>query len=137
LKRLGFSDRITAYIEPEISLPAIGQGAIGIECRVDDARINELLEPLHHPDTATCVAAERALNQRLQGGCQVPIGGHAVLQADQLWLRGLVGTFNGSEIIRAGASGSAAQAESLGVQVAESLLERGAGRILDALYASA
>lgn len=137
LKRLGFSDRISAYIEPEISLPAIGQGAIGIECRAEDARINELLKPLHHLDTATCVAAERALNKRLQGGCQVPIGGHAVLQAGRLWLRGLVGTFDGSEILRADASGSAAQAESLGVRVAESLLERGAARILDALYAGA
>lgn len=133
LKRLGLAERISAYLEPEVSLPAIGQGAIGIECRSEDTRINALLEPLHHPETARCVAAERAMNQRLQGGCQVPIGGHAILQAGRLWLRGLVGTYDGREVVRADASSAATEAESLGVQVAETLLERGASRILNAL----
>lgn len=135
LKRLGLSDRVRAYLEPDISLPAIGQGAIGIECRAEDARINDLLRPLNHQDTARCVAAERALNQRLHGGCQVPIGAYAVLQRDHLWLRGLVGTLDGSAIVRADATGAATAAAALGVRVAESLLEQGAARILDAWYA--
>lgn len=135
LLRLGFAERIRSAIEPEDSLPAIGQGAIGIECRSDDQRVNDLLAPLHDADTASCVMAERAMNTRLEGGCQVPIGGHAILQNDEIWLRGLVGTVDGSKIIRADIRGERDAAETLGTTLAETLLEYGAAEILQALYA--
>ncbi len=134
LKRLGFGHRIRAFIEPEQSLPAIGQGAIGIECRADDQRVNELIAPLHHPPTATCVLAERAMNQRLEGGCQVPIAGHALLDGDRLWLRGLVGSLDGKVIIRGEVRGDTAEAEALGRSLGERLLADGADEILEALY---
>jgi hydroxymethylbilane synthase len=130
LKRLGMGERITALIAVEDSLPAIGQGAIGIECRSDDAHMHQLLDALHDEATAACVAAERALNARLEGGCQVPIGGHAVLQGEALWLRGLVGSSDGAEIIRAEGRGTRADAAQIGTALAESLLAQGAGRIL-------
>ena len=134
LIRLGFGDRIRAFIEPEQSLPAIGQGAIGIECRADDERVNELIAPLHHPPTATCVLAERAMNHRLEGGCQVPIAGHALLDGDRLWLRGLVGSLDGKVIIRGEVRGGTTEAETLGRSLAERLLADGADEILRALY---
>jgi len=134
LIRLGFEERIKDFISTDFSLPAIGQGAIGIECREDDERVNELLKPLHDKDTADCVLAERAMNHRLEGGCQVPIGGHAVLNGDQLHMRGLVGTTDGKHIIRAESSASRDQAEILGVEVAEALLMQGAREILKELY---
>ncbi len=135
LIRLGFGERIRNAVDPAASLPAIGQGAVGIECRADDPRVNALLQPLHHADSAARVRAERAMNARLEGGCQVPIGGHAVLQDDEIWLRGLVGTVDGSEIIRAEIRGPREDAESLGVALAEELLAHGAADILKALYA--
>jgi len=135
LKRLGFGARIRQLLEPAESLPAIGQGAIGIECRSDDGRLNALLQPLHDADTALCVTAERAMNQRLHGGCQVPIGGHAVLEGGQLWLRGLVGSVDGRQLIRTERRGARAQAAALGVAAAEDLLARGADALLAALYA--
>jgi hydroxymethylbilane synthase len=134
LKRLGFDDRITALIGPEQSLPAIGQGAVGVECRADDPRINELIAPLHHPETACCVAAERAMNQRLNGGCQVPIAGYAMLESGNLWLRGLVGEPDGSRIIRGEVEGTTQEADAMGEGLAERLLEWGADEILKALY---
>ena len=134
LIRLGFAERIRSPIDPADSLPAIGQGAVGIECRADDARVNALLAPLHHPDTADRVRAERAMNARLEGGCQVPIGGHAVLEGDTLWLRGLVGTVDGSEIVRGEIRGPRDQAEALGTALAEELLAHGAAEILRELY---
>ena len=134
LKRLGFEQRITALIGPEQSLPAIGQGAVGIECRADDARVNQLIAPLHHLDTAVCVQAERAMNQRLNGGCQVPIAGYAMLESGNLWLRGLVGEPDGSQIIRGEVEGTPEEAETMGVGLAERLLEWGANAILKALY---
>ena len=134
LIRLGFGKRIRTALDPADSLPAIGQGAVGIECRSDDARVNALIAPLHHTDTADRVHAERAFNARLEGGCQVPIGGHAVLEGDQLWLRGLVGAVDGSEIIRGEIRSPREQAEALGVALAEKLLARGAREILQALY---
>ncbi len=91
LIRLGFEDRITSAISVDDSLPAGGQGAVGIECRSADSEIHALLAPLHHQDTATRVTAERALNKHLNGGCQVPIACYAVLEGEQIWLRGLVG----------------------------------------------
>ncbi len=136
LKRLGFHDRITAEISAEISLPAIGQGAVGIECRIDDTRINELLTPLHHIETAYCVRAERAMNNRLEGGCQVPIAGFAMLENNELWLRGLVGKVDGSEIIRGESKGRPDEAEKMGFGLADLLLEQGADLILKELYAN-
>ena len=137
LIRLGFAERIRSPIDPADSLPAIGQGAVGIECRADDARVNALLAPLHHPDTADRVLAERAMNARLEGGCQVPIGGHAVLEGDTLWLRGLVGTVDGSEIVRGEIRGPRTEAEALGTALAEELLAHGAAEILRELYEQA
>ncbi|MET0108770.1 MAG: hydroxymethylbilane synthase [Candidatus Thiodiazotropha sp.] len=134
LKRLGFEDRITALIGPEQSLPAIGQGAVGIECRVDDPRINDLIAPLHHAETAYCVGAERAMNQRLNGGCQVPIAGYAMLESGNLWLRGLVGEPDGSRIIRGEVEGKTQEARAMGEGLADRLLEWGADEILKALY---
>ncbi|TCT23765.1 hydroxymethylbilane synthase [Thiobaca trueperi] len=133
LMRLGFEDRIRARIEPAVSLPAIGQGAIGIECRVNDPRINDLIAPLHHRETADRVLAERAMNARLHGGCQVPIAGHAVLDGDRLVIKGLVGSPDGKLILRAEAEGQRTEAEDIGTRVADALLAQGAGEILSAL----
>ncbi|MDD2767457.1 MAG: hydroxymethylbilane synthase [Methylococcus sp.] len=134
LKRLGFDRRIAETLAPEDSLPAIGQGAIGVECRSDDTRTNALLEPLHHQPTARCVLAERAMNRALNGGCQVPIAGFAQLDGETLHLQGLVGDPNGSEILRAEASGHVSAAEKLGRQVAEELLGLGADEVLRRVY---
>ena len=134
LTRLGLGARIRAIIEPEDSLPAVGQGAIGIECRTDDGDINRLIAPLNHAPSAVRVRAERAMNRRLEGGCQVPIGGFAVLQGDALHLRGLVGDPDGSRIIRANIHGPAHAGEQLGITLADDLLAQGARQILDAVY---
>lgn len=134
LKRLGFQERIRNCLEPDQSLPAIGQGAIGIECRVDDQRVNALIACLHDPETDVCVRAERAMNNRLMGGCQVPIAGYAVLNHDKIYLRGLVGEPDGSRIMRAEVNGPAAQAEQLGIALAEDLLGQGADQVLSHLY---
>jgi len=136
LLRLGFSERITAYLEPEVSLPAIGQGAVGIECRNDDPEVNALLSVLDHRETHIRVSAERAMNHRLEGGCQVPIAGHATLDDDTLWLRGLVGDPKDGLVIRGEVSGPATEAQRLGVTLADDLLSRGAAAILKAVYAA-
>jgi hydroxymethylbilane synthase len=136
LKRLGLASRITERIDASDSLPAIGQGAIGIECRSNDAEVNGLIKVLHNQPTSICVAAERAMNARLQGGCQVPIGGFAQLQGGKLHMRGLVGSPDGQILIRAEYTGNSDQAEELGRQVAEQLLAKGADKILQALYQS-
>ena len=133
LIRLGFAARIRSRLTIEESLPAIGQGAVSIECRENDALTLELLAPLHHPDTADCIRAERAMNRRLQGGCQVPIAGHALLEGNDLRLRGLVGTPDGSRVLIAEHCLPRDQAEALGSRVAEDLLAQGAGDILRAL----
>lgn len=135
LIRLGFAGRIRSCLSHEDCLPAGGQGAVGIECRTADAAIRQLLEPLQHADTADRVIAERALNRHLQGGCQVPIACYAVLDGDQLWLRGLVGQPDGTRMLRAEARAHRSQAEALGVEVAEALLKQGAGEILAQIYA--
>lgn len=134
LKRLGFDDRIRSPLSPEQSLPAIGQGAVGIETRVDDEEINTLIAPLRCPETWVVVSAERALNKRLAGGCQVPIAGYALLDEGQIWLRGLVGRPDGSEMLRAEIKGKAEDAESLGIKLAEDLLAQGADKILADVY---
>ena len=100
LIRLGFKDRIRQFLDTDISLPAVGQGAVGIECRVDDELINELIAPLNHEETRTCVLAERAMNQRLEGGCQVPIAGYAQLEYGQIKMRGLVGRPDGKQVVK-------------------------------------
>ena len=121
-------------VSPVISLPAIGQGAVGIECRQDDERINRLIAPLNHPQTALRVRAERAMNHRLEGGCQVPIGGYAELDYGVIVLRGLVGRPDGSEIVRGDISGRPEDAEELGRVLADDLLSRGAREILQEVY---
>ncbi|HEY0210275.1 hydroxymethylbilane synthase [Acerihabitans sp.] len=136
LKRLDLGDRIRTRLEPELCLPAVGQGAVGVECRLDDSRTRELLAPLHHQATALRVSAERAMNARLDGGCQVPIGSYAEIRGDQLWLRALVGSPDGSRVIRAENSAPLDQAESLGVLLAEELLRQGAQEILEQVYAA-
>jgi len=137
LIRLGFGGRIRSSISVDESLPAGGQGAVGIECRTTDSELHALLECLNHAPTATRVVAERALNKRLNGGCQVPIACYAVLEGDQLWLRGLVGQPDGTVLLRAEGRAPAADAEALGVQVAEALLDQGAEQILQAVYGEA
>ena len=137
LIRLGFEDRITSAISIEHSLPAGGQGAVGIECRSADSEIHALLAPLHHADTAVRVTAERALNKHLNGGCQVPIACYAVLEGEQVWLRGLVGDPSGGLLLSADARGLQSAATELGIQVAEELLAQGAGDILKAVYGEA
>lgn len=134
LIRLGLADRIASFIDIKQSLPAAGQGAVGIECRTDDVQVHALLAPLADAETTYCVRAERAMNNHLQGGCQVPIGGYAVLQQGQLYLRALVGDIDGSRIIRAEGKSAVENAEVLGVQIAEQLLAQGADKILQSIY---
>lgn len=134
LIRLEMAGRIRERLDPAISLPAIGQGAIGIECRRDDAEINALFGVLHDSDTAVCVRAERAMNARLQGGCQVPIAGFAEKHGERLFMRGLVGAPDGSVIYRSESRDDLDRAEDLGRHIAEDLLAQGADRILAALY---
>lgn len=159
VKRLGLAEkRITEVLEPEISLPAIGQGAIGIECRIDDKFTNKLIEPLNHPETAVCVRAERAFLKKLEGGCQVPIAAYARLVSQgsgvrghksknlketdcelstkncQLIMDGLVGNLSGDTLIKGSIKGSPDDAEKLGIKLAEELLSKGAGEILAEIY---
>ena len=134
LKRLGMANRITQSLDASVSLPAIGQGAIGIECRIDDVEINEMLTALHDPETGLCVVAERAMNARLNGGCQVPIAGFALLQGEQLFMRGLVGNPDGSVIYRSERSGGLDQGDVIGRLIAEDLLAQGADKVLQALF---
>lgn len=134
LKRLGLHDRIREEIEPEEILPAVGQGAIGIECRLDDKRVRALLAPLADSDTTYRVLCERAMNIQLQGGCQVPIGGYAEIKGENIHLRGLVGEPDGTKIIHAQITGPLEKAEELGKNLAEQLLEMGASEILKKLY---
>jgi len=134
LKRLGFDNRIRSALTAEESLPAIGQGAVGIESRKNDDEINALIAPLRCPETWIVITAERALNRRLAGGCQVPIAGYAILEEGQVYLRGLVGRPDGSLMLRAEVTGLAEEAESLGIQLAEELLKQGAADILAEVY---
>ena len=134
LKRLEFEERITQFIETDVCLPAIGQGAVGIECRSDDARVHNLIAPLNDNKTQIRVTAERAMNERLQGGCQVPIAGYAEFEKGLIMMRGLVGQVDGKKIIRGDIAGPAENAEELGIVLAEDLLSRGADKILKELY---
>ncbi|WP_345827493.1 hydroxymethylbilane synthase [Pantoea sp. BRR-3P] len=134
LKRLGLEDRIRQAMPAEISLPAVGQGAVGIECRIDDEQLITLLQALNHDETSVCVRAERAMNTRLEGGCQVPIGSFAVLEDDALWLRGLVGSPDGKQMVVGERRGPRDQAEKMGISLAEELLDGGARDILREVY---
>lgn len=134
LKRLDMAARISARLDPADSLPAIGQGAIGIECRVGDARVSELLRVLHHEATSICIRAERAMNAALNGGCQVPIAGFAEVAGDRLDMRGLVGSPDGQVVYRAAGQGSPDRPEELGRRLAAELLAQGADRVLAALW---
>ena len=133
LQRLGMQDRITAALPPELCLPAIGQGALGIEVRADDETLKTMLAPLAHAASTTRIAAERALNHTLNGGCQVPIAGYAELDHDEIHLRGLVGEPDGSRILRAEIRGAGTQAHDLGVRLAKELIAMGADQILEKL----
>ena len=137
LLRLELEERIRGYIEPEECLPAGGQGAVGIECRMADTAILELLKPLHHTPTAEAVLAERAMNRRLEGGCQVPIACYAIHQENQLWLRGLVAEPDGSRLLSDEIRGPASEGEGMGIELAERLLAAGADEILRKVYGRA
>lgn len=134
LKRLDFAARIRGYLSIDQNLPAVGQGAIGIECRSDDSAIHSILRPLDHAPTHLCLRAERALNEHLQGGCQVPIGALATLEGETLYLRGFVGSPDGSRVLRSAMRGSTLQAERIGISVASDLFAQGAQQILADVY---
>ncbi len=134
LIRLEMASRIRMPLPADISLPAVGQGAVGIECRNDDEELIALLQALNHEDTHTRVSAERAMNERLEGGCQVPIGSFATLDGEALTLTGMVGKPDGSTLLFASVTSPRDKAIDIGVEVAEALLAQGAGDILQALY---
>lgn len=134
LKRLGLADRIRHCLAPVLSLPAVGQGALGLECRADDEKLLALIQPLQHEETSICVRAERALNAYLEGGCQVPIAGYATIVNHQLRIEGRVGSVDGKTLLKKQLIGSTDQAEQLGEQLAQDLLDQGAGELLKALY---
>ncbi|MCE0493557.1 hydroxymethylbilane synthase [Vibrio salinus] len=134
LKRLGLAKRITAPLAPEESLPAVGQGAVGIECRLNDSKLRALLEPLNDKDTSDRVRCERAMNNTLEGGCQVPIGSYSELQGENLWLRALVGKPDGTTLVTGEIKGPRQDAEMLGQRLAKQLLANGADVILAQLY---
>jgi len=135
LIRLKMPERIAQKISPDFILPAGGQGAVGIECRVDDSATRELLNCLNHEQTAIRVKAERAVNNHLQGGCQVPIGVFSTVSGDQITIDALVGALDGSEIIQRHIIGPCERAEALGVEIAEQLLQAGADKILQSVGA--
>lgn len=135
LMRLELNDRIASVLSDEECLPACGQGALGIELRCDDAETAALVAVLDDAETSICVAAERAMNTRLNGGCQVPIAGYAILEGDELFIRGLVGSVDGKQMLYAQARGAKEQAEELGIKVADELLAQGADKILEQIYA--
>jgi len=135
VKRLGIADQMHAFLEPDDMLPAVAQGAIGVETRLDDARVNALVDALNHRETAVCVTAERAFLARLEGGCQVPIAAHAVLDGNMLRMDGLVGETDGSRIIRRHDSAPVAEADALGRRLADAVLDAGGREILARLYA--
>ena len=134
VKRLGWSDRITEYIPPEISLPAIGQGALGIETRTDDKETNALIAFFDHSPTSISVRGERAFLRRLEGGCQVPIAAYGEVKDEKMNLVGLVASTDGKKIIKDSIAGTVDRAESLGVELAEKLLKMGAWDILKEVY---
>jgi hydroxymethylbilane synthase len=136
INRIGETRRISQVIDPEVLLPAVGQGVLGLEVREADTGIRELLQPLHDPSTAVAVSAERAFLACLHGGCQVPIGGLGVLSNGMLWLTGLVASMDGSECIRKEIRGSSGSAVELGTRLADEVLTAGGAEILKDVYGS-
>ena len=134
VKRLGREEKITEKLPVDVSLPAIGQGAVGIECRKDDEFTNTLLKSLDHYETSVCVRAERAFLKKLEGGCQVPIAAYAQLKAGKVVIEGLVGSIDGKILLKDTLQGSPEDAERLGTNLAENLLAKGAKEILDEVY---
>lgn len=134
LKRLELADRIRHTLDPVVSLPAVGQGALGLECREADQAVLDLILPLMHDESNVCVRAERAFNAYLEGGCQVPIAGYATLQDGQLNIEGRVGSVDGETLLQVNLKGQPEDAEKLGVQLAQELLALGAGELLKALH---
>ncbi len=130
LLRLGFPERIAESISDEVSLPACGQGAVGIELREGDEETQQLVEFLNHEETSIRVGAERAMNTRLNGGCQVPIAGYAIIEGDELYLRGLVGSADGKQMLRSEKRGAKSDWQQIGIDVADDLLAQGADTIL-------
>jgi hydroxymethylbilane synthase len=135
LQRLGMSDRIHQVIPPEISLHAVGQGALGIECRADDPEVLSLIKVLEHIPTAQRCYAERAFLRELEGGCQVPIGVNTVIEGEQLVLTGVVASLDGQRLVKDSITGNATDAEQLGTQLAQTLREQGAAEILAEIFA--
>ena len=133
VERLGWSDKITEKLSYDICLPAVSQGAIGVECRADDAEILALTALIHDEATAVCVKAERALLKALEGGCQVPIGALAEIQGEQLYLRGIVGSLNGTILLKDQETGSIETPEQIGITLAQRFLDNGAQQILDSI----
>jgi hydroxymethylbilane synthase len=127
-------ERIREFIAPEVMLPANGQGAVGIECRTEDETIKNLLAPLGCEETRIRVIAERSMNRALEGGCQVPIGSYAIIENQEIYLRGLVGAVDGSEILTSEVRGKIQDAEKLGTDLAATLLADGADKILSQVY---
>lgn len=136
LNRLGWSEKITELIDPDIMLPAIGQGALGIETRIDDGATNELVAFFDDPNTSDAVKGERALLKELEGGCQVPIAAYGTVKDMHLKLKGLVASVDGSRIIEASIEGSSRDSATLGVELAKKLITMGAKEILDELYSA-
>jgi hydroxymethylbilane synthase len=134
VKRLGLAENVTEYLDAELSLPAIGQGALGIECRVDDRELNDLIAFFNHQESRVCVTGERALLRRLEGGCQVPIACYGQIRNNNLSLVGLVGSVDGKTLIKDAIEGPQSEAERLGVTLAEKLLKQGADVILREVY---
>ncbi|MBI4461606.1 MAG: hydroxymethylbilane synthase [Acidobacteria bacterium] len=136
LKRLGWEQRATQFFEPDEIVPAIGQGALGIETRADDLPLHSLLRAVHDPETATATAAERAFLKHLGGGCQVPLGAHARVATNELHLVGLVASQDGGAVVRGSLKGAATEAEVLGTRLAGKLLAEGAAEILATIHAA-
>ena len=134
LKRLGFTDSITEYLDTGLSLPAIGQGALGIECRLDNVAVRETIAFFNHPDTSYAVRAERALLKRCEGGCQVPIAAFGQVNGDQMTLTGFVAAVDGSRSLKESITGPVHACEHLGTELAERLLRNGAREILEEVY---
>lgn len=134
LKRLGLEDRITEYLDPEVSLPAVGQGVLGIELRKEDGRLHEILSFLEEPDTRIRMRAERSFLKRLEGGCQVPIGAYATVNEGEVLLKGMVASLNGETMIRESLSGSGEEAEQIGIDLAEKILSLGGREVLEEVY---
>ena len=133
LQRLEFEDRISSYFSVEESIPAPGQGALGVECRLDDLATIELLQQLHHLASAQCVLAERVVSRRLGGSCSVPIGAHAIIADDEIHLHAMLGTPDGHSIIYARALGDRQDPEAVGNRAADDLMAQGASELLASL----